>query len=534
MKKIFLGVIAALSLTSCVGDLDQMPMASNVVTDVYSNPIYRKGQLAKIYGGFVLVGQNGPGASDIAVADAGASEFLRAWWSIQEVSTDECKCNWGDPWVTEVNQNSWSSTKNDAIYATYTRAMMMISFANEYLRNTNDDDPEIATERSEVRFLRSYAYWILLDCFGNPPFVTETDPVGAFKPRQTNAKELFGWIKQELVDLTSESSHLKAPHTQVYPRVDKGAAYGLLSRLCLNHKAYLGEEQPELYREAADAARKVIENYDLAKNYTELFMGDNGENPECLKEFIFSSCYDAQHTQSFGGTTFLICASQDNIDGKYTLGVGGNWNGLVTTTECVANLIGQGEADKAKAKDETDFTAIDRRALVTLKYSSDKKVSGDNFEKGWHMIKFNNNRASDPDVDYAEKENLSSVDFPMMRAGEMFLNYAEAMARVSGGTTSDALAVECVNRLRMRAGIEANLTKLTLDNLFTEISRELFWEGLRRTTLIRFDRYSSGDYLWPLKGGVKDGQAFAKHLELFPLPSDDLQINDNLKQNPGY
>ena len=66
------------------------------------------------------------------------------------------------------------------------------------------------------------------------------------------------------------------------------------------------------------------------------------------------------------------------------------------------------------------------------------------------------------------------------------------------------------------------------------LARELYWEGFRRTTLIRFDRFTSGTFLWPFKGGVQSGQALADHLRLFPIPSDDLLVNDNLVQNPGY
>ncbi|MDE5695772.1 MAG: RagB/SusD family nutrient uptake outer membrane protein, partial [Alistipes sp.] len=171
-KHILFALCAALSFTACIGDLEQNPLSDTTVSngEIYSNPTYRMGQLAKIYGGFTLVGQSGAGNADIQVGDAGASEFLRAWWSIQTLSTDEGHCVWGDAWVKEICNDTWTSTKNDAVYATYTRGMMMISYANEFLRNTNDGDPEVAAERAEVRFLRAYAYWILLDCFGNPPF----------------------------------------------------------------------------------------------------------------------------------------------------------------------------------------------------------------------------------------------------------------------------------------------------------------------------------------------------------------------------
>ncbi len=537
-KQILFAAFAALAFTGCIGDLDQAPLSDTAIPngEIYSNEVYRKGQLAKIYGGFTFVGQAGAGTADIAVGDAGASEFLRAWWSIQTTSTDEAKCIWGDAWVKEIRTNTWTSTKNDAIYAAYTRAMMMIAYANEFLRNTDNADAEVATERDEVRFLRAYAYWILLDCFGNPPFVTEKDVVGAFKPEQTDSKTLFAWIKGELDELTGADSHLKEPHTQVYPRVDKGAAFGLLARLCLNHKTYLGQESNDYYTAAMNAAEAVIDAYDLCPDYEALFMGDNGENTDAMKELVFVSAYDATKTQSYGGATYLIAGSQGNLkDGdKLRLGTSEAWAGLVTSSEFVTNLIGSAAVDAAAAGEEPAYTSIDKRALVSLRFSDDKEMDGSNFTAGWHVWKFNNNRFLDPATDYSKREKFTSIDFPMIRAAEMYLAYAEAKARIDGGTTSDADAVRYIAALQQRAGTTPVSGSVSLDNIFDEITRELYWEGLRRTTLIRFDKFTSGSYLWPFKGGVTSGQAISEHLKLFPIPSDDLQVNDNLEQNPGY
>lgn len=536
-KNLVFAAIAALSLTACVGDLDQTPMADNVVNNVYGDPEYRMSALAKVYGAFSLVGQGGSGNADIDVNDAGASEFLRAWWSIQTVSTDECKCVWGDAWVAEIGGNAWTATKNDAVYATYTRGMMMIAFANDFLRNTSDDDPEVAVERAEVRFLRAYAYWVLLDCFGNPPFVTENDPVGAFKPEQTDAPTLFNWLRTELTELTSAASNLKAPHTQIYPRVDKGAAYGLLARLCLNHKTYLGTEDVSIYKAARDAAEEVCKAYTLCSDFSALFRGDNGENPDALKEIIYASCYDANKTQSYGGTSFFILAGKGE---QYTLGIDGNWNGLVAGTESVVRFVGQGVVDKANVRDDKTpgddksvFTAVDKRALFSLSDCDSKTVDASNFSNGWHVVKYDN-RIHGDESDAQPTAKYSSIDFPMIRLAEMYLVYAEAQARIDGGQTADAKAVGYIKDLQIRAGLTPTFSTVTLEDVFNEISREMFWEGQRRTTLIRFNRFSSADFLWPFKGGVKNGQGFSRYMELFPLPSDDLLANDNLKQNPGY
>lgn len=541
MKKIMiLAALAAFTLTSCVGVLDQEPLSSDVVgSDAYTNPTYRLGQLAKIYGSFNITGKDGAGSSDIAVSDSGASEFIRAWWSINTLTTDEAKCVWGDPWVKEIVTNTWTATKNDAIYATYVRGVMTVTLANNYLRSTDDSNPEIATERAEVRVIRAMAYWMLLDSFGNPPFTTEADPMGAVKPQQISADKLYAWLKAELEDLVSEESALKGVKEQVYPRVDKGAAYGLLARLLINHKTYLGKEDATVYAEAMAAAEKVMEKYSLASEYRELFMGDNGQNPEALKEIVMAACYDANKTQSYGGPTYFIAASTNN---NLNLGLAAGWAGLNTSTQFVANLLGAA-ADGAAVGDNVEkFTTTDKRALVSLKYSEQKDQAIDAFTKGWHVFKFNNFHSDAEDI-YGERpkegegaivEQFASVDFPLIRAAESYLIYAEAKTRIDGGSTSDAKAVKCITDLQTRAGLNPAISSITLDNVFTEITRELYWEGLRRTTLIRFNKYVEGSYVWPFKGGAESGQALADHMKLFPIPDEDLVANENLTQNVGY
>ena len=116
----------------------------------------------------------------------------------------------------------------------------------------------------------------------------------------------------------------------------------------------------------------------------------------------------------------------------------------------------------------------------------------------------------------------------------MYLAYAEAKTRIDGGMTTDSKAVGYIADLQRRAGLEGNITAISLEDVFAETTKELFWEGQRRTILIRYDRYLSDTYLWPFKGGVAKGQGLKEHLKLFPIPADDLTNNDNLKPNPGY
>jgi len=95
-----------------------------------------------------------------------------------------------------------------------------------------------------------------------------------------------------------------------------------------------------------------------------------------------------------------------------------------------------------------------------------------------------------------------------------------------------------VNALRQRAytNTTGNITagQLTTDFILDERSRELYWEGFRRSDLIRYGKFTESTYLWPWKGGVKSGSGVDAYRKLYPIPSADISSNPNLKQNTGY
>jgi hypothetical protein len=138
-------------------------------------------------------------------------------------------------------------------------------------------------------------------------------------------------------------------------------------------------------------------------------------------------------------------------------------------------------------------------------------------------------RGNDPDQAFID------IDFPLFRLGEMYLIYAEAAAR---GAADVNLAVSYINELRERAygNTSGNISSadLTTDFVLDERGRELYWEGHRRTDLIRYNRFVEASYLWPWKGGISTGAPVADFRKLFPIPTADITANPKLIQNPGY
>ena len=112
--------------------------------------------------------------------------------------------------------------------------------------------------------------------------------------------------------------------------------------------------------------------------------------------------------------------------------------------------------------------------------------------------------------------------------------YAELALRGAAGSDM-GLALDYVNNVRIRSGASTiSSGSLTLDFILDERARELNLEGHRRTDLIRFNRFTGGNYIWPWKGNTLEGTSIPDYYNLFPIPEQARGANPNLTQNPGY
>lgn len=198
-------------------------------------------------------------------------------------------------------------------------------------------------------------------------------------------------------------------------------------------------------------------------------------------------------------------------------GIGGGWYGLRARPNLV-DLLSTNNDSRALFYTTGQNKAIADLSTFTDGYAVTK----------WSNVTSANKPGSDPTQTFAD------TDFPMFRLADVKLMYAEAILRgATTGTRSDALST--VNDVRRRAGIAplASFNGDGLQDVLDERGRELYWEGQRRTDLIRFGKYVSG-YNWPFKGGVAAGRDVEAFRVLFPLPTSDIVANPNLKQNTGY
>lgn len=524
-KNIIPAAVALLSLgfASCVGDLDVENINPQQVPDLNSDAL-----LNKIYANLVVTGQSGPaGNGDIDDIDEGTSNLVRQLWNANELTTDEAHCVWGDPGIPEFNHNAWSDT-HPMMQALYYRFYFGITLANEYLAQVPDD----SQKRAEARFMRALYYSYLMDLFGNVPFMTT---VSIEKAPQYTRAEIFNFVESELKAIIGEAESADVlPETRAaYGRADKVAAEMLLARIYLNAQVYTGSPR---WQDAKDYAEKVINSsYSLVtagkgaySAYQLLFMGDNDANG-AQNEIILPAIHDGVRTQTWGGSLFLI-ASTNN--GDYSTGTSENWGGNRARPQFVQQFFPGGGAPTSNDPVAVAAAAGDDRALFYTDGRTLHITKESDFKKGFSYIKFLNFHA---DGSAAHHTQFVDTDFPVMRVAEAYLTYAEADARLNGGScTSDG--IEKVKAVQERAHKStSSLTSVDLDYLCNEWSREFGFEGRRRMDLIRFGKYGGqSTYKWEWMGGVESGSAFDSHLNIFPIPNSDLNANGNLKQNPGY
>jgi len=186
---------------------------------------------------------------------------------------------------------------------------------------------------------------------------------------------------------------------------------------------------------------------------------------------------------------------------------------------------------------ELRLTSFDRRGIFgtrgqVLDINTREDIAI--FNNGYAVLKFKNITSEGKSGSNVE---FPDTDFPMFRLADVYLMASEAILRGAAGA-SKTKATEYFNTVRQRAytGTAGNIAEsaLNLDLILDERGRELYWECHRRTDLVRFNKFTTGDYLWAWKGGVSQGQAVDPKFNIFPIPSADISANPNLKQNPGY
>lgn len=528
-------LLISLASTSCLNDLDKEPISPKIDLNVNND-----GLLNKCYANF---GINGNGSGDDSDSDPdvkgftdnGMTGLVRAMFNMNELPTDEATCSWGDG-LQELNSAKFDPS-HPWVKLYYTRLTLGITFCNQYLEVAGGEDKQ---KTAECRFLRAMQYYLLMDAYGNVGFSTTLE-----KPHRMERAELYKWLVEELnaIEPDLAEPRVKTGSDADYGRVDKAACWLLLSRLYLNAEVYTGNAE---WQKAKDYAKKVMESpYDINTTsagrwsaYQLVFMADN-DRTAASKEILFPIVNISGKTRSYGNSLFLIAAcfdpamhaNPDDATGSNGL-VGQQWIGLHPRTALLKKFFPSSVAPEVPSYEMTAQAGDDRATF----WGEGRTYEIENITKsaeGYGVCKFlnyNSDNSTNTDPAFAD------MDWPFMRAAEAYLNYAEADARLNGGKTSQE-GTRILNKLRARANAStrAESSNYSLNEICDEWAREFYFEGMRRTTLVRFGLFGGNTgYNWDWKGGESAGKDFEAYKNIYPIPLTQLQSNTNLKQNPGY
>ncbi|HLR25250.1 MAG TPA: RagB/SusD family nutrient uptake outer membrane protein [Fodinibius sp.] len=481
--------------------------------------------------------------------------------ALAEVTSDEIVitqkgADWGDggiwirlhrqkftPSEDEIN-NAW----NNFFSGIANTNRLIFQFKNAVESSANISQEEIDPFIAELRGLRAFYYYLVLDNFGNAPIVTsfEQDITETEQPSpdlKEGRQKLFNFVESELLDVLDL---LNTDVDATIGRVNKWVVHMTLAKLYLNAEVYTKTSR---WGDVVTHTNAIIDsqNYELMDNYADNFTVNNTGSPE----HIFTIPFDEVFRTGFGLPAQTMHLSSQPA---FNFGFQPN-NGVQTMTDFYESYIDpeqnpgpQGEVIGLDPQGSTISGTVDDRLdnflvgpLLDLEGNqiSDPGASSSDPNgppithtpyinelepDGWRQA---GARIAKYEMEIGLSSNNMNNDMIIFRYADVLMMKAEALWRLNG---SDPEALELVNRIRERANVEPFNT-LDADKILAERGREFFYEMMRRQDLIRFEGKTGktrfNDAWWE-KGTSEPFR------NVFPIPQNQLEANPNLKQNPGY
>lgn len=500
-----IGSPALLSLQACT-DLGETPVSAITPENFYTNEQEVIGGLASVY--------------------ASLRSSLWNYYNLSEISSDEFivptrGSDWFDNgrWL-QMHRQLWeanSSVTGEDINGAWVDAFTGVARANVLLQAMqNVTVSNQAVIDAEIRTLRAFYYYMLMDMFGGVPIVTNTDII----PRERNTRaEVFDFIEQELLEVRDALPE-QWPDTD-NGRMTRGAANAILASLYLNAEVWTGtvdagglQRGTARWQDAADMADEVLNSgiYALASDWKANFRFDNHLSPENILvvkylaaegigfEMIYRGLHYSQATPAPWNGFATIAETyyafdRDDLRDDIFL-VGQQYN--VETGQAVNDRTGQPLFFTPTINDAT--AASEGEGVRIYKFPADPNASGQ-----WH-----------------------GNDYPYFRLAEIYLIKAEALNEL--GRTDEAITL--INTaIRSRVFNPPEPLPLGMsqaaarDAILNERLFELTAEAKRRQDLIRHDKYLLP---WSHK------EQREPHRVIMPIPLAQLNANPLLVQNPGY
>lgn len=464
------------------------------------------------------------------------------WWDLEE-STDIVMTptrggsGWFDGGIYQrIHLHTWQS--QDVHFETvWNQCFSAINMANRVIYQLDNVSFEVSSKdeiKAELKVMRAYWYYLLIEAFGNVPIVDRFDVEEGFLPTTSDRKAVFEFIEKDLLD---NINLLSDDISKTYGRCNQYVAKMLLARLYLNSEAWIGIPK---YQECEQLCTEIINSkkYSLEKDYSSPFAVDN----EKSSEIIFAVPFDEAKS---GGTIYMALQKTLHPSSKDTWSIETWLDNGVCAVPSFIDYYEDGDLRKEKTW------------LMGQQYAADgvTELKCVGLVAGWNNKPLNYTQevsslenAGEPDGYRCHKyeiktgcERTLDNDWVAMRYTEVLYMKAECLLRLGKNLNE---AAELVNQVRDRAFEEGKKSPLTVAQLQEEIlvngapvkfgrmliewGQEFALEGLRRSQLIRFDKnFIKGK--WTFHEPSNDENKL-----LFPIPFNILQSNPNIVQNPGY
>lgn len=429
----------------------------------------------------------------------------------------------------EIYTHTWTANTS-AIKGAWSSASSAIGTCNatiEVLKNSEIlSDADKTTKISEVRGVRAFWYYVMLDNWGNIPLVTDYNDKEL--PTCKTRQEVFDWLLSEVKEISATCPEASS---ETYGQFTKGAANTLLAKMYLNADAWGVTTSGNNYQQVIENCDKVMatEYYILEPVWKDNFSITNNKSREAIFACSFSSSDTDDKNQMMNQT--LHYKDYLAFGGSYS----STWNGVCAQPEYVRLF-----SDDDPRKDATFLTGVMKdistgEPILTghgfvLDHTIDvTMLPGTEYDgTTWGAVN-QHDGARCFKWEYA-KDLVDAMenDFHIFRLADVYLMKAEALLR-SGGSVSEA--TQLVNAIRERAYGDSshNYESVDLDKVQLERRLELAWENTSRQDDIRFGCFEQG--MWPASNCER---ATGEYLKLYPVSQDAWQSNPNLTQNPGY
>ncbi len=467
-------------------------------------------------------------------------------FALSEVSTDERIMptragDWDDNGVwRELHLQNWTAD-NTQILGTFNGLNGVVFSGTDILQYS-----PTTQQAAEARFLRAYAMYWELDLFDQVPYRDPAEDVTKLA-RVRKGTDALNYIISEVQAVLPNLPDVINQTT--FSTSTKDAARGLLMKCFLNKGVYANRVAPTFdpadMNQVITLADQIINSgrYKFAANYFDNFCPNNGilgtenihteinvggtSSGPMRDTWLFVSHYNMNPSGYNGpcasSDLYNLFEPQDLRRGQVYRYAGGPTN--PSNKVNVGLLTGQQYSLTSLKKKGGDSLLFDRRGNP-LAFTSAVNIiePGNNLEvTGIRPIKY------PPDFPNSSSA-LTDNDMVHLRLPDVLLMKAEAILR--GGTATSAgsygsTPLALVNSIRTNPSRGASaLASVDLTALLAERSRELYMESWRRQDMIRF-----GTFLKPFQ--AKASTSDPKYL-IYPIPNQQLAVNSNLTQNPGY